>query len=91
MILLSVGFSARNSAWAISSFLTASYDCTLKHQTMAARGSYENRLTPEEESEKALDLIAPLLGKTRAQALLEALWSFDQLQDVRTLRSLYAR
>jgi hypothetical protein len=58
---------------------------------MAAKGSHENPLTPEEESEKALDLIPPLLGKTRAQALLEALWSFDQLKDVRTLRRLYAR
>jgi 2-methylcitrate dehydratase PrpD len=64
---------------------------TLQHQTMAARGSYENPLTPAEEEEKALDLIVPVLGKARAQALLKALWSFDQIQDVRALRRLYAK
>jgi 2-methylcitrate dehydratase PrpD len=64
---------------------------TLSHQTMAAKGSYENPLTPEEESEKAVDLIAPVLGKARAQALLTALWKFDQLKDVRALRKLYAK
>ena len=63
----------------------------LKHQTMAAKGSFENPLTPAEENEKALDLIAPVLGKKRAQALLAALWKFEQLKDVRALRRLYAR
>ena len=63
---------------------------TLHHQTMAAKGSFENPLTPEEENEKALDLIVPVLGKTRSRALLKALWRFDKLRDVRTLRRLYA-
>ena len=36
---------------------------TLEHQTMAAKGSYENPLTREEEEEKALDLIIPVLGE----------------------------
>jgi len=55
-------------------------------QTMAAKGSYENPLTRAEEEEKALDLLAPVLGKTRSQALLKALWNFEQLEDVRELR-----
>jgi 2-methylcitrate dehydratase PrpD len=63
----------------------------LKHQTMAAKGSFENPLTPAEEQEKALDLIAPVLGKHRAQALLAALWDFDKIRDVRALRRLYAK
>ena len=63
---------------------------TLRHQTMAAKGSYENPLTPEEENEKALDLVAPVLGKARAQALLKALWGFEKIKDVRSLRRLYA-
>ena len=63
---------------------------TLNHQTMAAKGSFENPLTPEEENEKALDLIEPVLGKARSQALLKALWHFDELKDVRALRRLYA-
>jgi 2-methylcitrate dehydratase PrpD len=64
---------------------------TLEHRTMAAKGSYENPLTPAEENEKALDLIAPVLGKSRSHALLKALWAFDELKDVRALRRLYAR
>ena len=62
----------------------------LRHQTMAAKGSFENPLTFSEENEKALDLIAPVLGKRRAQDLLAALWKFDQIKNVRTLRRLYA-
>ena len=62
---------------------------TLNHQTMAAKGSFENPLTPEEENEKALDLIEPVLGRKRTHALLEALWDFDEIKDVRALRRLY--
>ena len=62
----------------------------LHHQTMAAKGSFENPLTPEEENAKALDLIVPVLGKRKADALLDALWNFDKIGDVRILRKLYA-
>ena len=61
----------------------------LHHQTMAAKGSFENPLTPAEENEKARDLIVPVLGPRKADALLAALWKFDELADVRTLRRLY--
>src|SRR3990172_5179939 len=61
----------------------------LTHQTMAAKGSFENPLTPQEENEKALDLIAPILGKRKANALLAALWNFEKIKDVRALRRLY--
>jgi 2-methylcitrate dehydratase PrpD len=64
---------------------------TLNHQTMAAKGSFENPLTRDEEEEKALDLIVPVLGKQRSEALLAALWGFEDLKDVRTLRRHYAR
>ena len=63
----------------------------LTHQTMAAKGSFENPLTPAEEEEKALDLIAPILGKQRSHALLEALWNFEKIKDVRALRKLYQK
>ena len=61
----------------------------LNHQTMAAKGSSENPLTPAEENDKALDLIVPILGKRKAEALLKALWDFEKITDVRTLRKLY--
>lgn len=62
-----------------------------EHQTMAAKGSYENPLTRAEEEDKALDLMAPILGAKRSRALLAALWDFDKLKDVRALRTLYTR
>ena len=61
----------------------------LNHQTMAAKGSSENPLTPAEENEKALDLLVPVLGRRKADALLAALWNFEKITDVRTLRKLY--
>lgn len=64
---------------------------TLTHRTMAAKGSFENPLTHEEEEEKALDLIVPILGKRRSEALLAALWDFDNVKDLRTLRRLYQK
>ncbi len=62
----------------------------LRHQTMAARGSFENPLQRHEEEAKALDLIEPVLGKRRARRLLDALWTIDRLDDLRALRRLYA-
>jgi 2-methylcitrate dehydratase PrpD len=63
----------------------------LTHQTMAAKGSFENPLTPQEEEDKALDLIVPILGKRRSDALLAALWDFENLKDIRALRRLYEK
>lgn len=63
----------------------------LKGQTMAAKGSFENPLSPEEENEKALDLIVPILGKQRSADLLKALWNFEQIKDVHKLRALYMK
>ena len=64
---------------------------TLEHQTMAAKGSYENPLTRSEEEEKALDLIVPVLGEPRSRELIAQLWNFEQIADVHSLRSLYQR
>jgi 2-methylcitrate dehydratase PrpD len=64
---------------------------TLTHQTMAAKGSFENPLARSDEDEKARDLIAPVLGAKRCERLLAALWDFEKLADVRALRRLYAR
>jgi 2-methylcitrate dehydratase PrpD len=61
----------------------------LKGQTMSAKGSFENPLSPDEENAKALDLIVPILGKEQSRALLDALWNFESIKDVRSLRALY--
>lgn len=46
-------------------------------------------LTRGEIEEKALDLMAPVLGKQRSQTLMTALYNIDGLRNVRTLRKLY--
>lgn len=61
----------------------------LKHRTMAAKGSFENPLSRAEEEEKALDLLLPVIGKARARRLLDTLWDFERIPDVRALRRLY--
>ena len=61
------------------------------HQTMAAKGTSEAPLTPVEEEEKALDLIAPILGTRRAKTLLATLWDFEHIKNVRSLRNLVSR
>lgn len=60
----------------------------LSHRTMAAKGSFVNPLTRAEEEEKSLDLVAPILGRRRAQALAQAIWNFERMPDIRALRPL---
>ena len=60
----------------------------LAHQTMAAKGTSEDPLTRADEEEKALDLMAPVLGRQRSRALLAALWNVEKIRDIRALRRL---
>lgn len=61
----------------------------LKHYTYAARGSSYNPMTREEESAKALDLLAPVLGSRRASGLIDAIWNIEKVKDARALRAFY--
>jgi hypothetical protein len=61
---------------------------TLGHHTPAARGSNFNPMTREEENAKALDLLAPVLGKKRAAALIEAVWNVEKFKNARALGAL---
>ena len=63
---------------------------SFSHQTLAARGTFENPLTRDEVDEKALDLMAPVLGTRRSRELMAALYKIQDIRDVRTLRRLYA-
>jgi 2-methylcitrate dehydratase PrpD len=62
---------------------------TLRHQTLAAKGTFENPLTRQEVEEKSLDLLAPIMGKRRASALISTLFGIQKLKDARELRALY--
>ena len=58
-------------------------------QTLAAKGTFENPLTRPEVEEKALDLMAPMIGKARSLKLMAALFDIENLDDMRRLRRLY--
>jgi len=45
-------------------------------------------MTREEENAKALDLVAPVLGRRRAEALVAAVWSIETIRNARTLGTL---
>ena len=58
------------------------------HHTRAVRGTPENPMTRAEVEAKALDLLAPVLGRTRAAKLCAAIWEAEKIRDVRALRPL---
>ncbi|OGA39395.1 MAG: hypothetical protein A3G24_20580 [Betaproteobacteria bacterium RIFCSPLOWO2_12_FULL_62_13] len=62
----------------------------LSHQTMAAKGSPDNPLNRDEVAEKALDLMGPVIGKARGEALIAALYDIGRVKNVRALRKLYS-
>jgi len=57
----------------------------------AVRGTVRNPMTREEVVAKALDLIEPVLGRKRADRVIETLLALETLRDVRTLRPLLER
>ena len=60
----------------------------LSHHTKDVRGTAQNPMTREEVGEKAFDLCAPTIGKTRARDLVATVWRIDEVNDVRSLRPL---
>ena len=61
---------------------------TLTHRTYAVRGTADNPMPRQEVEDKARDLLAPVLGVKRAQALIDAIWNIERLRNVRELRAL---
>jgi len=60
----------------------------LRHHTKAVRGTPDNAMTRAEVDAKSYDLIAPVVGRTRARRLCDAVWNLDKMNDVRKLRPL---
>jgi 2-methylcitrate dehydratase PrpD len=82
------GLTSAERGWRCIMDVTLKDGRHFKRETMAAKGSAGAPLSREEEHEKALDLIGPVLGKKRTHALLTMLWDFDRITDVRSLRLL---
>jgi 2-methylcitrate dehydratase PrpD len=62
---------------------------TLSHRTFAVRGTADNPMTQAEVEAKALGLIEPVIGRTRARAILRALSALEDVPDIVTLRRLW--
>jgi 2-methylcitrate dehydratase PrpD len=60
----------------------------LRHHTTAVRGTPANPMTRADVHDKSLDLLAPVLGASRARRLLETIWNLERLASVRELRAL---
>jgi 2-methylcitrate dehydratase PrpD len=61
---------------------------TLRHHTVAVRGTAENPMTRAEIEAKSYDLLAPVAGSARARKLCDAVWNLERLKNVRELRPL---
>lgn len=61
---------------------------SLRHHTVAVRGTAENPMTRAEVDAKSYDLIAPVAGKARARKLCDAVWDLEKLKNVCELRPL---
>jgi 2-methylcitrate dehydratase PrpD len=60
----------------------------LSRHTKAVRGSAENPMKRAEVDEKCFELMAPVIGKTRARKLCDTVWELEKIRDARSLRPL---
>lgn len=63
----------------------------LRRYVPAVRGTVDDPMSRQEVSDKVLDLVVPLLGDHRADALLTRLWSLGDLEDMTELAPLMER
>ena len=61
---------------------------TVRHHAKAVRGTPDNPMTTQEIEDKALDLMAPIVGKERAAKLAETVRHLDRVKSIRELRPL---
>lgn len=60
----------------------------LRNHIKAVRGTAQNPMTRAEVDEKCYHLMAPILGKSRARKLCDAVWNIEKVGNVTKLRSL---
>ena len=62
----------------------------LREHVVSFKGKADNPLTTDEVGEKALDLMKPILGQSRANELIDAINNLERISSVRDLRQLLA-
>jgi 2-methylcitrate dehydratase PrpD len=68
--------------------VTLNDGATFTERVEAVRGTPENPMNREEVVAKARDLITPVLGATKCDALMERLLNLETMKDIRELRPL---
>jgi 2-methylcitrate dehydratase PrpD len=68
--------------------VTLNDGATFTERVEAVRGTPENPMNREEVVAKARDLITPVLGATKCDALIERLLNLETVKDIRELRPL---
>lgn len=63
----------------------------LRHHTKAVLGTAANPMSREHVAAKSADLLVPVMGKRRAQKLIETIWNIERVTDLRRLRPLLMR
>jgi 2-methylcitrate dehydratase PrpD len=71
--------------------ITLADGAQLSDRVEAVRGTVRNPMTRAEVVDKARDLIAPVVGPSTAQKLIDALFRIESLKDLRQLRPLLQR
>ena len=71
--------------------ITLNDGTTLTDRVEAVRGTVRNPMTRAEVVDKARDLIAPMLGASTTQKLIDTLLAIEAVTDVRALRPLLQR
>ena len=64
---------------------------TFTQRVDAVRGTPDNPMTREEIITKARDLMAPFLGGSQTEKLIQAIFAIEDNKDIRTLRPLLQR
>lgn len=59
-----------------------------RHHTKAVRGTPTRPMSPEDVQAKALDLLVPVIGWTASDALIEAVWNLEMLEDINVLSAI---
>lgn len=60
----------------------------IRNHVKAVRGTAQNPMTRAEVDEKCYHLMAPILGKSRARKLCDAVWNLEKVRSVTQLRPL---
>jgi 2-methylcitrate dehydratase PrpD len=60
-----------------------------RYHTRAVRGSATNPMKRDEVALKSRDLLVPVLGSRRTEALIDTVWNLERIGDARDLRRLF--